>query len=316
MAAEVSERLDIVQRLGPTGTVFVAGPALVRDRLACVVVSDSRAAESPRPYELAIFTQMLALLATVAQREEVSAQLATARDEALAASRAKSEFLATMSHEIRTPLNGVIGLSELLSRTELSTHQRRFADGIDQAGRALLALVNDILDLSKVEAGKLDLVFAEVGLNEVVAGAVALLQPEANRGRIIIRSSLAPKLPAVMADPRSLKQVVLNLLSNAVKFSPAGGQVIVSTARSDRGEAVIRIRDTGAGMSEGEIEAALEPFGHVSPTARGTGLGLPLTKALVEANRASLAIHSTVGTGTLVEVIFPPTRVVAGEPGA
>jgi signal transduction histidine kinase len=119
-----------------------------------------------------------------------------------------------------------------------------------------------------------------------------------------------------MADPRSLKQVVLNLLSNAVKFSPAGGQVIVSTARSDRGEAVIRIRDTGAGMSEGEIEAALEPFGHVSPTARGTGLGLPLTKALVEANRASLAIHSTVGTGTLVEVIFPPTRVVAGEPGA
>src|SRR4051794_18831281 len=218
MAEEVAVRREVIQRAGPSGTVLVAGPALVRDRLACVVVSDSRASVAPRPYELAIFLQMLALLATVAQREEVSAQLATARDDALAASRAKSEFLATMSHEIRTPLNGVIGLSELLSRTELTDNQRRFADGIDQAGRALLALVNDILDLSKVEAGKLDLEEVDFDPRDVIERSVAMVAEGATgKGLELVISSVDNMPVLVRGDPVRFGQGVTNLVANAVK---------------------------------------------------------------------------------------------------
>ncbi|HVV92006.1 MAG TPA: PAS domain-containing sensor histidine kinase [Hyphomicrobiales bacterium] len=256
-----------------------------------------------------------AVLRDLTQFKRAEEDLRTTRAEAERTSAYKSAFLARISHEIRTPLNAMLGFAELMIEERFgpigNPRYRDYLRDILSSGRHVIGLVDDLLDLSKVEAGKLDLVFVEVSLNEVVAGAVALLQPEANRGRIIIRTSLAPKVPAVMADLRSLKQIVMNLLSNAVTFTPPGGQVIVSTAPGDRGEAVIRIRDTGAGMSAGEIETALEPFGRVSATARGTGLGLPLTKALVEANRAAFAIHSTVGSGTLVEVIFPPTRVVA-----
>ena len=140
-----------------------------------------------------------------------------------------------------------------------------------------------------------------------------MMQPQAARDRVIMRSNLAERMPHVVADERSIRQVVLNLLSNACKFNQPGGQVIVSTALSDHDEAVIRVRDTGIGMSEKDIEGAMQPFRQMSPTRRGggTGLGLPLTKALIEANRASLTIKSAVTEGTLVEVIFPATRVLA-----
>ena len=139
------------------------------------------------------------------------------------------------------------------------------------------------------------------------------MQPQANRDRVIVRMSLAPRLPNIVADERSLRQIVLNLLSNGVKFNEPGGQVIVSTALTDAGHAVIRIRDTGIGMSDPELQTALEPFRQIATARRqgGTGLGLPLTKALVEANRASFTIKSRKQEGTLVEVAFPPTRVLA-----
>jgi PAS domain S-box-containing protein len=256
-----------------------------------------------------------AVLRDLTQFKHAAEDLRAAKAEAERSNSHKSGFLARVSHEIRTPLNAMLGFAEVMLEERFgpigNSRYHDYLKDILSSGRYVISLVDDLLDISKIEAGKLDLAFAEVGLNETVAGAVALLQPEANRARIIIRTSLAPTVPAVLADARSLKQVVLNLLSNAVKFTPAGGQIIVSTALSERGEAVIRVRDTGAGMSEGEIETALEPFGRVSPTARGNGLGLPLTKALVEANRATLAIRSTAGSGTLVEVLFPPTRIVA-----
>jgi signal transduction histidine kinase len=140
------------------------------------------------------------------------------------------------------------------------------------------------------------------------------MQPQANRERILIRTALAQTLPQVMADDRSVRQIVLNLLSNSIKFTAAGGQLIVSTALTDNGEVTLRVRDTGIGMSELDLIAALEPFRQLATTARpgGTGLGLPLTKALAEANRASFRITSAPNEGTLVEIAFPADRVLAG----
>jgi PAS domain S-box-containing protein len=234
------------------------------------------------------------------------------------ASAAKSDFLAKISHEIRTPLNTVLGFSEVMIEEQFgpigNERYREYAKDIHTAGGHLVSLVNDLLDLSKIEAGKLDLTFASVNLNGLVQQCVALMQPQANRERIIIRTSLAPNLPPVVADARSIRQIALNLLSNSIKFTGAGGQVIVSTATGERG-AVLRVRDTGIGMSEKEIEAALEPFRQLATSTRwgsgGSGLGLPLTKALAEANGASFAIKSARNAGTLVEVAFPPARVAA-----
>jgi signal transduction histidine kinase len=184
---------------------------------------------------------------------------------------------------------------------------------IHKSGEHVLSLVNDLLDLSKIEAGKVELDFTSVDANAVVAECVSLMQPQASRERVVIRLSLAPGLPNIVADERSLKQIVINLLSNAVKYNQPGGQVIVSTALTDAGHAVVRIKDTGVGMSDAELETALEPFRQIATSRKieGTGLGLPLTKALVEANRASFTIKSRKNEGTLVEVVFPPTRVLA-----
>jgi signal transduction histidine kinase len=127
-----------------------------------------------------------------------------------------------------------------------------------------------------------------------------------------MRTSFAPKLPPVVADERSIRQIVLNIVTNAIKFTEPGGQVIVSTAMANEGEVAIRVRDTGVGMTEEEVRAALAPFGHPSGGRHGgAGLGLPLAKALVEANRGALHITSARGKGTLVEVVFPQTRVLA-----
>ena len=227
------------------------------------------------------------------------------------------DFLAKVSHEIRTPLNAILGFAEVIIEERFgplgNERYRDYLKDIHSSGAYVMSLVNDLLDLSKIEAGKLELNFASVDANRIVAECVSLMQPQANRERIIIRVSLAPRLPNLVADERSLRQIVLNILSNAVKYNEPGGQVIVSTALTDAGHAVIRIRDTGIGMSESELETALEPFRQVATSRRtgGTGLGLPLTKALVEANRASFTIKSAKQDGTLVEVSFPPTRVLA-----
>jgi signal transduction histidine kinase len=191
---------------------------------------------------------------------------------------------------------------------------KQYLQDIHSSGGHLISLLNDLLDLSKIEAGKLELNFASVDLNDIAQQCMAIMQPQANRERIIIRTALATNLPPVVADVRSIRQIVLNLLSNSVKFTKPGGQVIVSTTLTEKGEVVLRVRDTGIGMSEEDITAALEPFRQLATSGReqgGTGLGLPLTKALVEANRASFSIKSAVNSGTLIEVSFPSTRVLA-----
>ena len=258
-----------------------------------------------------------AVLRDLTPWKKIERDIDAARKDAEHASALKSDFLAKVSHEIRTPLNAILGFAEVIMEERFgpigNERYKDYLKDIHSSGVHVMSLVNDLLDLSKIEAGKLELTFGSVDANRIVSECISLMQPQANRARVIIRSSLAQRLPNIVADERSLRQIVLNLLSNAVKFNEAGGQVIVSTALTDAGHAVIRIRDTGIGMSDSELQVAMEPFRQIATARRagGTGLGLPLTKALVEANRASFTIKSKQNDGTLIEVAFPPTRVLA-----
>jgi PAS domain S-box-containing protein len=263
--------------------------------------------------------KLCVVLRDVTPWKKTEEELINAKQEAEKASSAKSDFLAKISHEIRTPLNAIIGFSEVMMGERFgpiaNDRYREYLKDIHESGGHLVSLLNDLLDLSKIEAGKVDLTFTSVNVNELTQQCVALMQPQANQQRIIIRTSLPAELPPILADARSVRQIALNLLSNSIKFTGAGGQVIVSTALTDDGGVMLRVRDTGLGMSEKEVQMALEPFRQLATSARwgsgGTGLGLPLTKALAEANRARFTIKSAVNAGTLVEILFPRTRVLA-----
>jgi PAS domain S-box-containing protein len=260
-----------------------------------------------------------AVLRDITHWKRAEEELTEARAAAERASSQKTEFLARVSHEIRTPLNAIIGFSELMIDEKFgpigSERYRDYLRDINRSGNHVLDLVNDLLDISKIEAGQQELSYEAVSLNDVLGEAVAMMQPQANRERVIIRSSFASNLPDVVADLRSIRQIALNLLSNAIRYTPAGGQVIVSTAYESSGDIAVRVRDTGVGMAAAEIEQALKPFKQINamkrPRGDGTGLGLPLTKAMVEANRARFVIQSTPGEGTLVEIVFPSQRVLA-----
>jgi PAS domain S-box-containing protein len=252
-------------------------------------------------------------------RKQAEEELRNAKREAQRATSAKAEFLAKVSHEIRTPLNAMTGFAEVIMAERFgpigNERYREYVKDIHSAGTHLVAMLNDLLDLSRIETGRIDLSFANVNLNELTQQCVGIMQPQANNARIIIRTALTPGLPLVVADERSLRQIVLNLLANSIKFTGPGGQVIVSTVFSDAREAVLRVRDTGTGMSDKDIQAAFEPFQQTATSGSwgsgGTGFGLPLTKALAEANRANFSITSAPNAGTLVEIAFPPSRIVA-----
>jgi signal transduction histidine kinase len=227
------------------------------------------------------------------------------------AADAKADMLARISHEVRTPLNAIIGFAEVMigERFGALGNERyiEYMKDIRSSGERVIAIINDLLDLSRIETGKLDLVFANQNLNDLVEGCVAVMQPQANRERIIIRTSLAHMLPQVVADGRALRQIALNLIGNSIHLANAGGQVIVSTALSDFGDVVLRVRDTGPGLNDNEVAAALEPFRTRPPSDQASdnsGVSLSLTKALVEANRAQFHIKSGAHSGTLVEVVF------------
>lgn len=260
-----------------------------------------------------------AVVRDITQWKRAEEDLTQARAVAERASSQKTDFLARISHEIRTPLNAIIGFSELMVDEKFgpitNDRYRDYLRDINRSGNHVLDLVNDLLDISKIEAGQQEMDYEAVSLNDTLAETVAMMQPQANRERVIIRSSFASRLPEVVADLRSVRQIALNILSNAIRYTQAGGQVIVSTAYEASGDVVMRVRDTGIGMTQAEVEQALKPFKQINALKRGrgdgTGLGLPLTKAMVEANRARFAITSTPGEGTLVEVAFPSTRVLA-----
>jgi PAS domain S-box-containing protein len=274
-------------------------------------VTIGRAGEEPD-------AKFCAVLRDITAVKKAEAELLDAKRAADEANAAKADLLAKVSHEVRTPLNAIIGFAEVMLEERFgrlgNERYRDYLKDIHGSGRNVLGLVSDLLDLANIEAGRMELSFKGVSLNEIVAACVSAQSQHAARERIVVRTSFAPTLPAVVADERSIRQIVDNIVSNAVRFTGAGGQVIVSTAATDRGEVVIRVRDTGFGMTDQEIAAALEPFRQLATAGKGsgTGLGLPLTKALVDANRAMLHITSARDEGTLVEVVFPPTRVLAG----
>jgi PAS domain S-box-containing protein len=238
------------------------------------------------------------------------AELLQARRLADRSANGKADVLARISHEVRMPLNAIIGFAEVMidERFGALGNERyvEYMKDIRASGERVIAIINDLNDLSRIETGKLDLAFANQNLNDLVEQCVAVMQPQANRERIIIRTSLAHTLPPVIADAGALRQIALNLIGNSIHLANAGGQVIVSTALSDFGEVVLRVRDTGHGLNDNEVAAAMEPFRTQAPAdqTNGSGVSLSLTKALVEANRAQFQIKTGAHSGTLVEVTF------------
>jgi PAS domain S-box-containing protein len=259
-----------------------------------------------------------AVVRDITQWKRTESELREAKEAAEATSRQKSEFLARISHELRTPLNAIMGFSEVMRLERFgeikNDKYRGYVNDIHSSGGLLLSLINDLLDLSKVEAGQLELNFTAVDLSDTADGAIKMLQETATGARVVIRKAMPGDLPNVVADQRSMRQIMLNILSNAIKFTDPGGQVIVSAQMNKTGELKLRVKDTGIGMNAEQLRDALEPFKRVMTEGRevqGTGLGLPLTKALAEANRTKFDISSEPRKGTLIELTFPTTRVLA-----
>jgi PAS domain S-box-containing protein len=259
-----------------------------------------------------------AVVRDITQWKRTEAELRAAKESAEKVSAQKSEFLARISHELRTPINAIMGFSDLMRQDNGGAlrHEKYlgYAHDIHASAAHLLSLINDLLDLSKAESGRMDMTFGAVSIPDVVEYANRMLEREAADRHVIIRSAISEKLPRVVADLRAMRQILINIVSNAIKYTNAGGEVTVSANVGKTGQLKIRVRDTGIGMSQDEIANALEPFKRVATEGRerpGTGLGLPLTKALAEANRASFDISSEPGHGTTVEITFPTTRVLA-----
>ncbi len=257
------------------------------------------------------------LLIDIDEHKKQEIALAEARRAADFANHSKTEFLANMSHELRTPLNAILGFSEMIEGQMFGPIDAKYVDyvhDIHRSGEHLLALINDVLDLAKLEAGKLELHESVIALPALIADCLTLVRGRADAGRVRLRSDPAPTLPQLRADARAVKQVLLNFLSNAVKFTHQGGAVTVGAALDASGEIVLSVTDTGIGMSTAEVEVALSPFGQVNSQLaqkhEGTGLGLPICKSLMELHGGALAIASTPNDGTTLTARFPAYRTV------
>jgi signal transduction histidine kinase len=243
-------------------------------------------------------------------------RLIAAKEAAEAANRAKSEFLANMSHELRTPLNAIIGFSGMMSDRMFGPLNARYLDYaniIGSSGKHLLAIITDILDLAQADAAKLMLAEERVNLSEVVELGSSIVQDLARRAQIDFRNEIEGPLPTVLGDPAKLTQILVNLLSNAIKFTEPGGKVRLKVVRPAQRGITFRVEDTGVGMSAEQIPIALTPFGQIESNLTrkhdGVGLGLPLTKRLIELHGGTIEIRSEPGTGTVVSAHLPEERL-------
>ncbi len=241
-------------------------------------------------------------------------------EEAAAASHAKSDFLASMSHELRTPLNAILGFSDIIKAEMFGPlghpKYREYADDVYRSGTHLLDLINDVLDLSKIDAGKMELRERRFALEELVGEAVALLRDRA-AGRMTLKMDMPRDLPHVLADFRLVKQILINLLSNALKFTPDGGMVTISARPAPDGGLWLQVTDNGIGMNTAQLEKAFSQYGqidsHVARSHQGTGLGLPISRALARLHGGELLAESWPGSGTRMTLALPPSRVVPGQ---
>jgi signal transduction histidine kinase len=297
---EVAERLDLFYRDVPTTKerVMPLGRTLQIRRRAM-----------PNGAVISIY-------ADVTENKASERRLIEARSQAETASRAKGDFLANMSHELRTPLNAIIGFSEVISNELfgpiVNEKYLEYIKDIHSSSLHLLSIINDVLDMSKIEAGKVELAKEIVQIQSVISEVMRMVHERAHSRDIELKAQLSDENVEIWADERSMKQIFLNLLSNAIKFSKEGGQIHVRVLADNPDIAVLEIEDHGIGMSEEEQERALQPFGQAKPVITrnygGTGLGLPITKGLVEAHGGTLTIESRAGQGTLVRIVLPRER--------
>ncbi|TCZ64323.1 PAS-domain containing protein [Roseicella aquatilis] len=254
-------------------------------------------------------------LTDVTEDRRVRAEVERAKDAAETANRAKSRFLATMTHELRTPLNAVIGFSEALLTDPDPARARDYVTTIHEAGRQLLSLIDDILDVTRAETTGVPTVEGEVALIPLVEATLRVMQATATAAGVTLDISLPPALPPLRADELRLRQVLLNLVSNAVKFTPRGGRVAVGAMLEPGGDLVLRVSDSGIGILPEDIPRAFEPFtqldSSLSRRFHGSGLGLYLSRALAEAQGATLMLESTPGVGTVAILRFPKSRLLA-----
>jgi two-component system, cell cycle sensor histidine kinase PleC len=275
------------------------------------------------PRANSLMTEYASLLGDAVLRHRARVAEHSARIEAELASRVKSEFIANMSHELRTPLNTIIGFSKLLGQ-----HQARqlrdseiieYSNLIQDAAGHLLAVINDILDISKIQSGKYALNNRDIDLDEIVASCIASFKPQAQDAGVTLNQRVAADIPKVKGDPIKVRQIFTNLVGNAIKFTQPGGSVAIEAHRLSDGGVAVTVRDTGIGMTDEEILVALTPFGQVDGSKtrwrEGTGLGLPIARALVELHGGELEIRSTKNVGTEVAVLLPPPDFISLTPG-
>ncbi len=267
---------------------------------------------------------VLSVLADMTERKQAEEELRATKEQAQSANRAKSDFLAKMSHELRTPLNAIIGFSEIIKDGLLgpvgTPKYVEYAHDIHSSGAHLLDIINDILDMSKIEAGGYELQETLVDLPSCIDFAVRMFGQRAHERGIGLETQIEDGLPPLWGDERIIRQMLINLLSNAIKFTPEGGAITLEASRQDDGGIALAVADNGIGIAADDVPKVLEPFGQVESAFTrahtGTGLGLPLVKLMVDMHGGHFGLNSEPGEGTTVTLSFPPQRCLHGRKGA